>query len=415
MNLSIVLLLLPAHFSAIWPGDRCRIDNEWGTCIKLTHCRKWMDEIQQWGNNLPNSVRRRLQNANCGYVGVDSLVCCPSSITSNHDELGIKFSEWNHNRDHSDSGEYWNSVSNDHNNHEVTTKVTYEDNSNNDLKKPPDISRHRNLRLLPKNCGILEDNRILGGNKTALFEMPWMVLISYDSARGESLSCGATLITKWYILTAAHCVTNLRSLTIRSVILGEHDVRNDPDCENYDGVMNCAPPIKTVTIDRIIPHPGFKDKNSDDIALLRLSEPADFSSDSVGPICLPTTRELLNEDLVGAVGSVVGWGLAENGVQSPVLLRVDLPIVSNSDCQDVYKPRTIGENQLCAGGLNNKDSCTGDSGGPLLYQGRGATGGIRYIQRGVVSYGTIQCGIGRPGVYTRVSHYMDWILDNIDE
>ena len=52
------------------------------------------------------------------------------------------------------------------------------------------------------------------------------------------------------------------------------------------------------------------------------------------------------------------------------------------------------------------DRCKGDSGGPLV--SREFTGDPWY-QIGVVSYGTGKCGVGEPGVYTRVDGYLDWI------
>lgn len=71
---------------------------------------------------------------------------------------------------------------------------------------------------------------------------------------------------------------------------------------------------------------------------------------------------------------------------------------------------------MCAGGIQSKDSCGGDSGGPLLFPGRSGNSGYRYVQRGIVSFGSKQCGVGGvPGVYTRVAFYMDWILDNISD
>lgn len=73
----------------------------------------------------------------------------------------------------------------------------------------------------------------------------------------------------------------------------------------------------------------------------------------------------------------------------------------------------INDKQLCAGGLHDKDSCAGDSGGPLLYPGKVGSTGVRYVQRGIVSFGSKRCGISLPGVYTNVAYYMDWILNNI--
>lgn len=70
--------------------------------------------------------------------------------------------------------------------------------------------------------------------------------------------------------------------------------------------------------------------------------------------------------------------------------------------------------QLCAGGSNQKDSCPGDSGGPL-HAAAYIFDDIRLVQQAIVSFGPRLCGLeGYPGVYTRVACYMDWILDNME-
>lgn len=55
------------------------------------------------------------------------------------------------------------------------------------------------------------------------------------------------------------------------------------------------------------------------------------------PICLPVTSELQSEKLDGLQGVVAGWGATEDGLQSPVLLSVDLPIINNKECQEIYR------------------------------------------------------------------------------
>ena len=62
--------------------------------------------------------------------------------------------------------------------------------------------------------------------------------------------------------------------------------------------------------------------------------------------------------------------------------------------------------QLCAQGEGGTDSCSGDSGGPLL-----AVAGGRWYLAGVVSFGTQRCDSSLPGVYTRVASYWDWLRE----
>ncbi|OWR50265.1 seminal fluid protein CSSFP032 [Danaus plexippus plexippus] len=394
----VILIFVPAD--CLYSGESCTVNGRPGICRLLSQCSHLVNEIQDAGTPMPPYLRRKLQNLSCGFDDDEPMVCCISNPGDTGDP--------NH-----------NGLLKPYNNDDIDTgKNRVDDKSGaNTIDSIPDIRYHPKLNLLPTNCGVIENDRIFGGNRTRLFEMPWMVLLSYDSPRGTKLSCGGTIITRRYILTAAHCVSFLGSrLTLRDVILGEYDIRSDPDCERVEGEVFCAPRVRNVSIDETIPHPGYSPTRlRDDIALIRLSEPVDFTLDSMKPICLPTTPTLLSEQLEGLQGVVAGWGTTEDGLQSPVLLSVDLPILTNSQCQSVYHGSLqIYDTQLCAGGVVDKDSCGGDSGGPLMYPGRTQSVGVRYVQRGIVSYGSKRCGIGGlPGVYTRVSYYMKWILDNI--
>ena len=104
---------------------------------------------------------------------------------------------------------------------------------------------------------------------------------------------------------------------------------------------------------------------------------------------------------------------------STVKLQVWLPVVGLEDCDRLYRTKrvSIGDGQLCAGGIEGKDSCVGDSGGPLMSTGISPRDGrTRYFMAGVVSFGPELCGIKDwPGVYTRVSQYTDWILNQLAE
>lgn len=92
------------------------------------------------------------------------------------------------------------------------------------------------------------------------------------------------------------------------------------------------------------------------------------------------------------------------------MLKLKVPAYPLERCFMRFKQFrvSVDDTQLCAGGEKNKDSCRGDSGGPLMFQ----TDGV-WVIAGVVSYGA-KCGSEDiPGVYTKVSKYMDWITQNV--
>lgn len=102
-------------------------------------------------------------------------------------------------------------------------------------------------------------------------------------------------------------------------------------------------------------------------------------------------------------------------ITSSVKLKLRLPIVSENKCQDDYSLTKIrlGAGQLCAGGIKGQDSCSADSGGPLMHFDQV---NAAHVLSGVVSFGPRNCGTaGLPGVYTRVEHYTDWILANVEK
>lgn len=100
--------------------------------------------------------------------------------------------------------------------------------------------------------------------------------------------------------------------------------------------------------------------------------------------------------------------------RSDVKLKVDVPILTNEDCASRFSETddvNLRINQMCAGGTRDKDSCRGDSGGPLmrLY----VHNRRQWFQEGIVSRG-LGCGrMGRPAIYTRVNRYINWILNVI--
>ena len=211
---------------------------------------------------------------------------------------------------------------------------------------------------------------------------------------GSRSFCGGAIIDQRHVVTAAHC---LRTVTPRDIMvrIGEYDFSDSvQDGEDY--------PITNFKI-----HPYYdRSTQENDIAIITLARPVSFEG-NIRPICLPQA----NRDYAGQISTIVGWGAtAYSGSGSSKLKQVSIPIWTQQECSGVFKEKVNNKSMFCAGMRDGgRDSCQGDSGGPLMVQGPGN----RWMLAGVVSWG-IKCGSpGYPGVYTKVSDYLDWIHDNI--
>ncbi|XP_037816104.1 serine protease 7 [Lucilia sericata] len=266
----------------------------------------------------------------------------------------------------------------------------------------------------PPRCGPDPlDGKIYNGIDTAIDQYPWMVLLEYRNSKDGQpvLNCGGSLINQRYVLTAAHCVkgeieTAVGPLT--RIRLGEYDISSEIDCIGSD----CNNKVLELGFEEIIPHPQYDDKNSNryhDIALIRLDQDVEYN-DFIRPVCLPVaaTKQDIN---TGALLTVAGWGRTLLARQSNVKKQLDIPVNDHNACVQKFATRkiNIGPTQLCAGGEFAKDSCDGDSGGPLMRKAFMK----RWYLEGIVSFGN-RCGLeGWPGVYTRVSEYTDWIQSSL--
>uniref|UniRef100_A0A1B6KI46 limulus clotting factor C n=1 Tax=Graphocephala atropunctata TaxID=36148 RepID=A0A1B6KI46_9HEMI len=291
--------------------------------------------------------------------------------------------------------------------------------SSHQLRK--DLTSHPNWKLLDRgdDCGHNVADRIIGGDEATLGQYPWIARLGYTYELDESNSvdtyeCGGTIINSLYILTAAHCSPDIVMLQLAEVRLGEHNVTSDPDC--VDGV--CAPPVQDIVVDEYLCHEDYDTKSyQNDICLLRLANPIQFNN-YVTPICLPAYDTFLKASFDSSTMEVAGWGVTDivTGKASTILLTLRVPIKTQFLCELAYSGRSeIINKQMCAGGVIGKDSCSGDSGGPLMAP-FALNAPPRYFVVGIVSFGPRQCAnTNTPGVYTKVSEYMAWILDNIRE
>ena len=120
---------------------------------------------------------------------------------------------------------------------------------------------------------------------------------------------------------------------------------------------------------------------------------------------------------------VAGWGRKEGGLpesQRPVLREVDVPLITWETCSKQYgfvkekgmnSSFVIANTMLCAGyPEGQKDSCQGDSGGPLMLHNPDRD---TYTQVGIVSWGNGCAQPGQPGVYTKLSKYVNWVHSHV--
>jgi len=106
-----------------------------------------------------------------------------------------------------------------------------------------------------------------------------------------------------------------------------------------------------------------------------------------------------------------GWGIMSNGRPAEALQEVDLKIISDETCEKTKNSGYLVEgSMMCAGWLEGgKDGCQGDSGGPLICVDKEN----QPVLTGVTSWG-FGCGTkNSPGVWTKVSSYIDWIQDHM--
>nr|ACN38234.1 serine protease 14 [Anopheles gambiae] len=273
--------------------------------------------------------------------------------------------------------------------------------------------RSKGKTSLPEspNCGVQLTDRVIGGQPTKIDEFPWTALIEYEKPNGRfGFHCGGSVINERYILTAAHCITSIpRGWKVHRVRLGEWDLSSTTDQE--DDFYADAP--IDLDIEKIIVHPGYNlqdESHHNDIALIRFNREINYSS-TIRAICLPLSNSLRNRKHAGLSSYAAGWGKTETASASQKKLKVELTVVDVKDCSPAYRRNGISldSTQMCAGGIRGKDTCSGDSGGPLMRQMTGS-----WYLIGVVSFGPQKCGApGVPGVYTNVAEYVDWIKDNI--
>ncbi|XP_058273091.1 ovochymase-1 isoform X1 [Hemibagrus wyckioides] len=233
--------------------------------------------------------------------------------------------------------------------------------------------------------------RIVGGKEAWPHSWPWQVVLSF----ADMPACGGAIINENWIVTASHCFRRYSKESFWTVMAGKHDLENEKESSQ-----------QTSKVAKIINHEDYNGiTKQHDIALMKLQTPLVFNK-YVRPIPvwsgeLPSLKRC----------TVTGWGsTTESGPRATKLQEVNITILETDTCLQFYGG-VIRSSMMCAGEVTGGvDACQGDSGGPLS-----CFTGERFEIAGIVSWG-VGCGRAKkPGVYTRVASYDQWISSNIDD
>jgi secreted trypsin-like serine protease len=216
--------------------------------------------------------------------------------------------------------------------------------------------------------------------------------------------CGATLIHFDIAITAGHCagVFLNSGILLGGRLLDGQDAKED------------------ITVLQELRHPFYnKMTYENDVLLLKLQRNRTTNT-AVHPIFSINEDQYSPRD--NATVTSIGLGrTGETDALATALQQVSIRVINNKVCQKMYRNSgssttssniSIANSMICAASLG-KDACMGDSGGPLLTQVTDAQQRKRFKIVGIVSWGIGCARANRPGVYTRISSYSNFIKSGI--
>ncbi|XP_031224676.1 inactive serine protease 39-like [Mastomys coucha] len=249
-------------------------------------------------------------------------------------------------------------------------------------------------------CGKTKfQGKIFGGKIAKAERWPWQASLIF---RGRHI-CGAVLIDKNWVASAAHCFQRSLKPSDYRILLGYNTLSSPSDYS------------RQMTVSEVILHEDYNKLNSleKNIVLLQLHHPVIYSS-HIFPACVPDNTTKVSPD---SLCWISGWGMLseEKFLQPPYpLLDAEIFIMDEQECEAFFQTPEIStieydiikEDVICAGDLTNQKSfCRGDSGGPLVC----FLDSYWYVVGLAIWNGACLEPIHGPNIFTKVSHFSDWI------
>ncbi|MDH6624767.1 secreted trypsin-like serine protease [Streptomyces sp. LBL] len=238
--------------------------------------------------------------------------------------------------------------------------------------------------LIGAPAAVAAPQPIVGGTTTTTTAYPFMMQIT-DASQNQF--CGGTLVSPTKVVTAAHCMVDESTSSVR--VVGGRTYLN-----GTNGTVG--------RVSRIWINPGYTDAtNGDDVAVLTLSTSMPYTTASY------VSSSQTGVYAAGATARIIGWGTtSSNGSSSNQLRTATVPTVSDSSCTSSYGSDYVKSDMVCAGYTSGGvDTCQGDSGGPLLIGG---------VLAGITSWGEGCAQAGYPGVYTRLTTFSSLVTAQVN-
>ena len=251
---------------------------------------------------------------------------------------------------------------------------------------------------------LFAQQKVVGGVDVDIKDYPWQVALT-SSPNGSGF-CGGSIIGDSWVLTAAHCVNNdsPSGLYIRGGSSSSFASGGD-----------------SYSVAQIIVHPNYLG-DSYDFALIEINGEFEYGENMQKIDLIDEAEIALGAQDGGVMSTITGWGTTSSGGSlADILQMVEAPIVDNNvacgSASDAngnsgqYNCPQLDESMICAGDLvdGGEDACQGDSGGPLVVR---SSDNSRWLLIGATSWGNGCADVAYPGVWSKVSHVLDWINEN---